>query len=292
MAKVYNILLISTLLFFGCNREDPELQFADKSIEAEYVEPPAFSVKEVIESAGDVSPDIVEQLGLEELPHQNKLIKKGEIIFSSQDFEAEQNELKRILGGYNAYIEDESQTSTKDLLLGRINIRVAVQQYDSLFSQVQKISTNVISKHSNVEDISDYYFDLQTRLSNKRVMEKRYLELLSQTESMKDILMIEDHLSSIRMEIELMDGEQRSLNSRIAYSTLEVRFEKNVSFAISKIGQPDYSEQFKKSLSGGWKSFLQAILVITYVWPFTLFFVLFLILKRYFRKTKNKSQIV
>ena len=289
MAKISFYLLLSVLLVLGCNKEYPNDQY-DDLMDLELAEPEPYSLKEAYEAAGDISPAIVEQVGKQELPRQTKLIKKGEIAFSSEDFEIEQEELKSILCGYHAYIEDESQTSTKDLLLGKIKIRVAVHQYDSLFSQVQQISPNILSKHSNVEDISDYYFDLETRLNNKRVMEKRYLELLTQAKTMKDILMIEDHISSIRMEIELMDGEKRSLNSRISYSTLEVRFEKNVSFAMSKIGRPDFSEQFKKSLSRGWSSFLTAILAVTYVWPFAVLIGLFISLRRIYRKTRLRRQ--
>jgi hypothetical protein len=53
------------------------------------------------------------------------------------------------------------------------------------------------------DDVTDQYFDAQSRLSALRVQETRLLvELLEEAASLEDILDIEDRLSEVRYEIE------------------------------------------------------------------------------------------
>ena len=67
----------------------------------------------------------------------------------------------------------------------------------------------VISKSVNANDVTEQYYDVKIRLENERQVEKRYLELLAQARTVKDILDIEEKLGKVRQEIESKEGRLR-----------------------------------------------------------------------------------
>ena len=73
-----------------------------------------------------------------------------------------------------------------------------------------------------VKDVTEEYTDVVIRLKNKKEAEKRFLEILKQTKTIKEILDVEEHLREIREEIESKEGRLKFLNDQVSYSTINL----------------------------------------------------------------------
>ena len=119
----------------------------------------------------------------------------------------------------------------------------------------------------NANDITEQYYDVKTRLENERQVEKRYLELLGQARTVKDILDIEEKLGQIRQEIESKEGRLRYLDDRISYSTLDVWIYQKKDRKYEPERREGFGQRLKKSLHKGWLGFVDFVLFFLRLWP-------------------------
>lgn len=79
------------------------------------------------------------------------------------------------------------------------------------------------SESEQVEDVTAPHADLAARLGTACMQEKRLLALLEQKSgSLADVVAIEKELASVRENIERMEAEQRILDRRISFATVNV----------------------------------------------------------------------
>jgi len=78
------------------------------------------------------------------------------------------------------------------------------------------------SRSVSAEDVTDYYFDLEGRLRNKRILEERYRDYLRKAQSVEDMLAVEARLSETTNDIERLEGAFRDLGDRIDLATLSL----------------------------------------------------------------------
>src|SRR5262249_28415313 len=78
------------------------------------------------------------------------------------------------------------------------------------------------TKHDS-QDITDEFYDLEARLKNKQVEEKRLLEHLQKsTGKLEDILAVEKELTRVRGEIEFVQGRLQKLSKLSELTTINV----------------------------------------------------------------------
>jgi DNA repair ATPase RecN len=156
-----------------------------------------------------------------------KLVRTGSINFQSEDIEKDYSKIKSMLGGFNAYLENENQFNDNYRKSYNLQIRVPSEKYDSLLQAIAKIAYRVESKNSNVDDVTERYYDLQSRIQNKKELEIRYREILSKANQVKDILEIERNLNEVRSDIEMMEGQFNYLSKQINSARCRCSFMKN-----------------------------------------------------------------
>ncbi len=104
----------------------------------------------------------------------------------------------------------------------RITVRVPSEKLDEALAALRGVG-HVRNDDVRSEDISEQYFDLETRLANARKLEARMVSLLEfKTTKLKDLLDTERELARVRQEIESMEGRKRNFDTRVALSTVSV----------------------------------------------------------------------
>ena len=71
-----------------------------------------------------------------------------------------------------------------------------------------------------LDDVSEAYYDQESRLTTQRTKLERLQELLRQAQDMEDIITIESAISETELEIEFLTGSLRKYDSQINYSTI------------------------------------------------------------------------
>jgi hypothetical protein len=122
-----------------------------------------------------------------------------------------------IAGGYVQQSATKEQTA--DLVL-----RVPVDQYDKVFSDLRKLAVQgtKIVESSDAQDVTEQFADTEARITNLKATEAQLLKLLARAEKMEDILVVQRELTSVREQIERLQGQLNVLSRRAAFSTIAV----------------------------------------------------------------------
>ncbi len=177
------------------------------------------------EAAADASLSEADQtaLGTEGAQAERKLIRNMSISLETTGFDEliaviEQN--AKTLGGY---VESSSVSGTADA--GRrysyVTVRVPADQLDQ-FEMTLGSSATVVSKSSNVQDVTLSYSDLAAHISSLRAEQKALTDMLAAAENMEDILAIRGELTDIRYQLESYESQMKVMENQISYSTVNI----------------------------------------------------------------------
>jgi ABC-type multidrug transport system permease subunit len=125
-------------------------------------------------------------------------------------------------------------------------------------------------KNIRVVDVTEQYVDIQARLKTKYELEQRFLSLIKKAKNVEEVLSVEAQLSQVRYEIESMEGKMRSLNDRIAFSTLNVSFYQVIQ--LEQVKPPTYLSKLAVAFRSGWDNLLSIFVGLVFLWPFIIFF--------------------
>ncbi|MBN2295130.1 MAG: DUF4349 domain-containing protein [Pirellulales bacterium] len=134
--------------------------------------------------------------------------------------------LLKIAGQYSGYIAGSNISgSPGSRRSGSWEIRIPVEHYHKCLEALRGLG-ELRSESSNSKDISEEYYDLNSRIRNKQKEEERLLKLLEDaTGKLQEILTIERELSRVRGEIKRMQGRFRVINDLTAMTTVNLSVE-------------------------------------------------------------------
>lgn len=266
---MHRIIIFCSLfiLILGCDQSVENVP-ATELDEVYYMADEAMSETRVMSSqsmaaAPEALPSPPPQLeGLEK-----KIIRNGNLTIESDDLKKSKTMLDTLVGFHSGYISSESFNDQEDQLSYNITCRIPSDKFDLIISGIESGPDKVISKSVNANDVTEQYYDVKIRLENERRVEKRYLELLAQARTVKDILDIEEKLGKVRQEIESKEGRLRYLDDRVNYSTLNIWIYQKKDRKFEPADRDGFGQRLKKSLHRGWQGFVDFILFFLNLWP-------------------------
>jgi hypothetical protein len=104
-----------------------------------------------------------------------------------------------------------------------IVVRVPSEKFYPALKSVAKLG-DVLHREESVQDVTDQFYDLRTRLRNAHATRDRLEKLLAQAKNVKEVLMVEQQLQRVTENIERMEGKLKRMRELIAFSTLTVQF--------------------------------------------------------------------
>jgi hypothetical protein len=153
-------------------------------------------------------------------------IKTAQFRVRVTDFEASRTNLTtaaRDHGGYVASSEirtDEIDNETYSD--GRIVYRVPAENYSEFLETVRAQGT-VVNEEEDVNDVTQRHADLEARLESLKAERDRLRELYEQANDTEDVLRVQRELSDVQREIETTEARLRTLDNKVAYSTVTVQ---------------------------------------------------------------------
>ena len=103
-----------------------------------------------------------------------------------------------------------------------VQIRVPADKYDAVMADLRGVAKEVTSENSQTTEVTAQYTDLQSQLRNLQATESQYLTLMGQATSIGDILTVSDRLSSVRGQIEQIQGQIQLLDNLTAMATISI----------------------------------------------------------------------
>ncbi len=227
--------------------------------------------------------DKTEQGDVEIPIYERKLTKNGSIQFQTSDLNKTKQFIIHAVNTLNGYIANDNLSESDKRVANTITARIPAEKTDSLIRLIESNASKIDFKNIDVEDVTEQFIDLESRIKTKKEVETRYRELLAKANTVEEILKIEEQIGNIRTEIESAEGRLRYLSNQVRYSTLTVTFyEQSAGFG--------FREKISKAFKNGWNNLLWMIVGLTNLWVVFLLIAIVLSLVVFFTKRKNKRE--
>ncbi len=100
-----------------------------------------------------------------------------------------------------------------------MTLRIPQGKLDTFVSGVSENAT-VVRKSENAENVTLRYADTEARLKSLQIEQERFLELLEKADTVESILVLEEHLTELRYEIESYASTLKLYDNKVNYSTV------------------------------------------------------------------------
>jgi hypothetical protein len=140
-----------------------------------------------------------------------------------KDFGPVEASVKAIAERYKGYVAELNTTVPQDSARKlTATLRIPSLQLEAALGELKQLG-RVQQESQSGEDVAKQYTDLAARLKNSRITEQRLLDVLRErTGKVKDILETEQEIERVRGEIEGMEADQRGLQKRIDFATVQL----------------------------------------------------------------------
>ena len=281
--RILILFSIFSLALFGCSKTSEDK--ANATVETSLLPPPPK--EEAMEAAAmEVYDSAAAAVTETENTLQPKIIKTGTLRFESDNLDQSFTAVQQALTKHKATIQNDESGKNYEHSYRNITIRVPNVSFDAFIADISKGVKHFDRKEISSEDVTEEYVDVEARLKAKRLLEKRYLELLNKATKVSEMLEIERELSSIREEIEAKEGRLKYLQSQVAMST--VHLEMYTNNASESGATVSYFGKMWNALKEGFNNIATFFIGLLNVWPFILIFVMVIgFIRRRFKKKKT-----
>lgn len=217
---------------------------------------------------------------------EKKVIKTGSLTYRVESNQEEYERIQNLLEKYEAFISAENEHKGGDRLNFNVSVKVPPQHFEALIADVSKEKT-IENRWVNSSDVTERYYDLESRIENKKQLEERYREILQDARTVSELLEVERSLNQVRSEIESLQGQFKMLNHQIDYSSIDISFYEILPYQVVDDQRPGFGKRILNALSGGWGILLSVIVGLVQLWPFAL---LALVVLWIIKKVRSRSK--
>jgi hypothetical protein len=199
-----------------------------------------------------------------------KIIKIADLYLVVKNFGAFTRRLHQAVKETGGYIAQEEQTQSPGEISNTVTIRVPVAGFDDLLLRLPADSDRLVDKKIASQDVTMEWVDTRSRLETKKEVRDRYLELLRQAHSMKDILAVQNEINEIQEDMDQASGRIAWLGHSAAYSTINLKFYQVLAPGEPVNNNPGFFHQLTDAMRDGWEGFSGFLIGLFRLWPLLL----------------------
>ena len=142
----------------------------------------------------------------------------------TKDFDSSRGSLDAILVRRNGYAASLSVATPQDAARSlQASLRIPASQLATAILELRALG-RVENESQNGDEVTQQHADLVARLKNSRETEQRLQAILTQrTGKISDVLEVEQEIARVRGEIEQMEAEQKNLEHRVDFATIDLK---------------------------------------------------------------------
>jgi ribosomal protein S15P/S13E len=106
-----------------------------------------------------------------------------------------------------------------------LQLRVPAERLDQALREIKRLGRGDEVEKISSEDVTDEYIDVQARVDNQRHLEEQLALLLKQATSIESALKVHQELTTVRTEIDRLEGRRRFLEKESAMAKLSLTLE-------------------------------------------------------------------
>jgi hypothetical protein len=177
----------------------------------------------------------------------------------AKDFASSRVSLDTILArhhGYAASLTANTQQNAARSL--QASLRIPATELNAAMSELKSLG-HVQNETQGGEEVTQQHADLVARLKNSRETERRLRAILEQrTGKISDVLTVEQEIARVRGEIEQIEAEQKSLEHRVGFASIELMLAEEYKAQITPTS-PATSTRIHNSLVSGYRDAMESL---------------------------------
>jgi Domain of unknown function (DUF4349)/Putative zinc-finger len=179
-----------------------------------------------------------------------------------KDFDTGRASLDAILARHNGYAgslnASTPQGSARTL---QASLRIPAPQLAQALSELKTLG-RVENENQNGEEVTQQHADLVARLKNSRETEQRLQDVLrTRTGKVKEVLEVEQEIARVRGEIEQMEAEQKTLEHRVEFATIDLKLAEEYKAQLNTPA-PSILMQLRNAAVNGFRNAFESLLAL------------------------------
>ena len=224
-----------------------------------------------------------------------KMIYTARMEVETTGFDAADADLRTLVEVLGGYFEQAAvHNYGSGYRSGDYTVRIPADQFQAFLDQVGTLC-HVTYKEEGSENVSEAYYDAESRLVTQQTKLERLQNLLAQAENMEDIITIESAISETELEIERLTGTLRQYDSLVDYATVYISIQEV--YQLSNVEEPatTFGSRMSTAFASGWRGFVSALeglaVALAYGWVWLLLLVVIgVVVGRILWKRKHQGQ--
>lgn len=183
-----------------------------------------------------------------------KMVYTAEIEAETTDFDACSAGLEDLVDRMGGYLENASASGSGGRRSGSYTARVPAARFEDFLESVGELG-HVVSRNRNARNISEAYYDTESRLLTQRTKMERLQALLAKAENMEDIISLENAIAETELQIEQLTGSLRHYDALVDFATVEVRLREVARLSTVEEAPPTFASRVGNAFTGGLRAF-------------------------------------
>ncbi len=300
-----SLLLIVTFVFSSCGSSGTASAPAMKgyynesvSYDGAYPEAPQAAAPADSENGGSGlgESDYKEKVSTDNIMSQRKLIMDGDVNLETLDFDDSISAMDQMIKDFGGFAEARNvrgkSKNSRSLRSASYIIRVPAESFELVLKSMGSIGT-VLESSSKGTDITDQYYDAQTRIKTLKVQEQTLLDILAKSTKLEDVITLESRIAEVRYEVESLENTIKNFDRLVSFSRINVYIQE-VDDETETKPEPEtlgerISSKFTESVDNFRRGFENFLVWLVYSWiNIILLLIVFIIVIIFVKRRKNR----
>lgn len=150
------------------------------------------------------------------------IIRTGNLGLIVVNTEQVVDEIGRLTEALDGWVVSSNLALAGEFKTGTVTVRVPAENYETLVSRVKELAVEVEVESSDSQDVTEEFVDLEARLGNLEATADRVRTFLDEARNVEEALAVNQELSRLESEIEVIKGRMKFLRESAAFSTLTI----------------------------------------------------------------------
>ena len=189
-----------------------------------------------------------------------KIIWSCSMVIETKEIEQAVKSIEALAGELGGYIQSSEINGKSEYSSypterkAYFTVRVPADKLNGYIDTISE-KYNVTSKNTSSQDITDTYYDIQSRLNSLITQEERIISMLEKADTLEYILQLEDKLSEIRYEIENYSSSLQRYDKLVSYATITITLREVVEYTEIIETPKTFGERIAAASKQSWANF-------------------------------------
>lgn len=219
-----------------------------------------------------------------------KIIQNVSMALEVKNVTKAMDDIARLTKNLNGYVVTSSISKNDTYYQGSITIKVPYNKLTETTDKVAKLGT-IRNKTVSSDDVTEEFYDSEARLKVLKKKEERLISFMDKAQKVSDMVTLEDALSQVRSDIEVLEGRLKYLNNATSYSQITIELiQGRTENVIAPKGTWGKSVQGFIGSINALVAFLNWLVVALFtIMPFIVLLVVIVVVFRLAKKNKDKN---